>query len=441
MLESKDANTTHDQHLHVIRVAILADELLGWGSGKRMFPEILQDYTWKTTQGTYTITTQFLSDKDILRGRLTTKEFDVLLVPGGGVGDGQSIVKGFHFLPSVRKWKNSIASFIKNGGGYIGICGGTALLTDLITAEKKPHTFLEKQYHKSALGVTCVSSYYKTIAFPLFYPFQKNYPQNIGATAYVFSFAPGTTHDGARIHTGGAPIDFQLQKDHPIFSDVRQDKERIRWWAGPALILPEHPDREVHILARYPAQDISDTTNLRIHAWRYAGGIHGLVSAFFKTARYIKKEKMPLKNLFLYTYYLAGKWEITDKVITLDYSNRPCITAEVYPNKNKGRILLCAAHPEYMIWWGGNIKERKSDDYPCLGTGLYQWEDISPLSKDISEELTHTWWMVRRFVAWTAKVGDTDLPPIEKVTLTKEQMILSKNIFWDGSLKNQMDNI
>ncbi|HWR63554.1 MAG TPA: hypothetical protein VN365_04030 [Candidatus Thermoplasmatota archaeon] len=441
MSEPRDAERTKNQHKRVIRVAILAEELLGWGSGKRMFPEILQKYSWTTQGRSYIVTTQYIFDNDIVHGRLTTKEFDVLLVPGGGVGDGQAITKGFHFLKKVRKWKKNIAAFIQDGGGYIGICGGTALITDLKTTEKKPRTFFERQYNKSALGVTCVSSYYKSLAFPLFYPFQKNHPEDIGATAYVFSFAPGITVDGTRIHTGGAPIDFQIQKDHPIFSDVKQDTERIRWWGGPALIVPEHPNREVHILAKYPAQDISDMKNLQIHAWRYVGGIHGLFSAFLRAAQYIKKQNDTLKNLFLYTYYLAGNWELTDKSIKLDYSDKPCITAEIYPNEKKGRILLCASHPEYMVWRDGRITERKSEDFLCLGTGLYQWKDISSLSKDASDELTHTWWMVRRFVAWAAKVPDSDLPPIEKVILTKEQSFLIKDLFWDGSLQNQMDNI
>ncbi len=351
-------------------------------------------------------------------------------------------MKGFHYLKSVRKWKKNIATFIQDGGGYIGICGGTALITDLKTAKKKPRTFLERQYNKSALGVTCVSSYYKSLAFPLFYPFQKNHPEKIGATAYVFSFAPGTTSNGAHIHTGGAPIDFQLQKNHPIFSDVKQDTERIRWWGGPALIVPETPTEKVHILAQYPSQDVSDNTNLRIHAWRYTGGIRGIFSAFFKAARYLKKQNNSLKNLFLYTYYLAGDWELTDKIIDLDYSNKASITAEIYPNENKGRILLCAAHPEYMVWWNGHITEKKI-------RGLYlSWDrSVSMGGYRIlkqgcgSAELTHTWWMVRRFVAWAAKVPDTDLPPIEKPVLTKEQSFLSKNIIWDGSLQNQMDNI
>jgi hypothetical protein len=112
---------------------------------------------------------------------------------------------------------------------------------------KKPRTFLERQYNKSSLKVSCVSSYYRTFAFPLFYPFQKKHPENIGAAAYVFSFAPGETIDGVRVHTGGAPLDFKLNIDHPIFSDFPYDSDRIRWWGGPALLVPETPDRELRI--------------------------------------------------------------------------------------------------------------------------------------------------------------------------------------------------
>jgi hypothetical protein len=425
----------------IIRVAILAEEPLGWGSGKHFFPIILHNYSWTVNNISYTIVTNYVFDNDILKGALKTDRYDVLLVPGGGVGDGLAMIKGFHFLRNVRKWKEKISEFIQDGGGYIGICGGTALITDLQTAEKRTRTFLERQYNKSSLGVTCVSSFYKSIAFPLFYLFQKNHAEKIGPIAYVFSFAPGETIDGVRIHTGGTPVDFQLCKNHPIFSDFEKDTERIRWWGGPALIVPEKPDREVQVLAKYPLKDLSENDDIRIHAWKYVGGIRGLFFAFLKAARYIKKEHESLRNVFLYTYYMAGSWVLTDKVIELDYSNRPCITSEIYPNENKGRILLCTAHPEYMVWWNGHITEVKNKDFTCLGTGLYQWKDIASLSKNASAELTHTWWMVRRFVAWSAKVPDDHLPPIQKDELLDEKSILLKNVFWDGSLRNAMENI
>jgi len=436
----KNKEKNHEERL--IRVAILAEEPLGWGSGKHFFPIILQNYSWMVHKKTYSFNVKYIFDRDIVKGRLNTSEFDVLLVPGGGVGDGQAVMKGFVFSRKARKWKKNLSTFIKNGGGYVGICGGAALITDLKTADKKPRTFLERQYNKSSLGVSCVSSYYKSIAFPLFYLFQKNHAEKIGAIAYVFSFAPGETVDSVRIHTGGVSLDFQLCRNQPIFSNFKQDTERIRWWGGPALIVPENSDREVNILAKYPAQDLSDNKDIRIHAWKYTGGIRGLFVAFLKALQYIKKENDTLKNVFLYTFYMAGDWKLTDRIIELDYSNKPCITAEVYPNDNEGRILLCTAHPEYMVWWNGHITEMKNTNFTCLGTGLYKWEDIAPLSQNAKDELTHTWWMVRRFVAWAAKVPDNHLPPIQKEELTKkDKSILSKNIFWDGTLLNQMENI
>ncbi|MDG6219027.1 MAG: hypothetical protein QCI00_06265, partial [Candidatus Thermoplasmatota archaeon] len=77
-----------------------------------------------------------------------------------------------------------------------------------------------------------------------------------------------------------------------------------------------------------------------------------------------------------------------------------------------------------------------------MGDGFHRWHDIRPLSKDLIEEFTATWWIVRRFVAWTAKVPDEDLPPIEKGVITPNaQIILSENIFWNETLLNQLKNI
>jgi putative intracellular protease/amidase len=430
-----------DIKAHKIRVAILAEEPMGWGSGKHFFPVILDGYSWIKEGNSYIFSTKYIFDKDILKGKLNTSDFDVLLIPGGGVGDGQSIMKGLTFLPKVRKWKKNISMFIKNGGGCVGICGGTALVTGLKTGRKKPRTILEKLYDKSSLSISCVSSYYKTLAFPLFYPFQRSRPEDIGATAYVFSFSPGETVDGENIHTGGVPIDFKIDKDNPIFSDFKYDFDKIRWWGGPALILPENPDRDVRVLARYPSKDLSENDNTKIYAWRYTGGLYGLLISFFKSFRFIKKHKLSLKNVFLYTYYLAGNWQLTDRTIDLDFSNKPGITAEVFPNENKGRIVLCTPHPEYMVWWGGRIDENNSD-FNFLGNGLYKWKDINKLSRNLRDELTHTWWMIRRFTAWAGKVPDNFLPPIKKNEITeKEKRLISKNVLFSGGLIDKINNI
>ncbi|MBU1940975.1 MAG: hypothetical protein KKC68_04315, partial [Candidatus Thermoplasmatota archaeon] len=113
-----------------IHVAILAEEPLGWWSGKHYFKEILDGYSWSINNSTYTIRTTYVSDSEIVQGLLQKLPFDVLLVPGGGVGDGEALSKGLTWRPKVRRWKEQIKTYIITGGSYIGICGGAALFTD-----------------------------------------------------------------------------------------------------------------------------------------------------------------------------------------------------------------------------------------------------------------------------------------------------------------------
>lgn len=434
-------NTNNDK-VKKIKVAILAEEPIGWRSNKYYFPRILNGYSWNNGNYSYEIFTTYIFDKDILQGKLNVSDYDVLLVPGGGVGDGEAIVKGFSRLRKVRKWKENISRFIKDGGGYVGICGGAVLITGLNNeSNKTPKTFTERQYNKSSLGISCVTSYYKDLAIPILYPFQRKHPEKIGASSYVFSFAPGTTADGAKIYTGGVPIDFKICNDNSIFSGFSKEKERMRWWGGPALLVPKNPDRNVKILARYPKEELSENDSTKIRAWIYTGGIRGLFLALLKAFRIVKKEKASLKNVLFYAYFLAGDWKPTDRIIDLNYSNKPCMTAEIYPNENKGRIFLCSAHPQYMIWWGGQIEEVDDSGFNCLANGLHRWKNISPLSKNGEGEVTHTWWIVRRCVAWAAKVPDKHLPPIDNGRITKENRSILSGIFCDDSLINQMKNI
>ena len=106
---SSSVDHIKNKHLHLIKVAILAEEPIGWGSGKHFFPIILDNYTWTISNITYKFIVKYIFDKDILMGKLNKTSFDVLLVPGGGVGDGQSIMKGFNFSRKVRKWKKNIS--------------------------------------------------------------------------------------------------------------------------------------------------------------------------------------------------------------------------------------------------------------------------------------------------------------------------------------------
>ena len=424
----------------VVRVAILASEPMGWGSGRHFFLALLDGFMWEAGGHSYRIQAEYVDDAAVLRGRLTTLDFDVLVVPGGGVGDGHAVMKGFRLLPSVRLWKKRIASYVKQGGGYVGICGGTALMTRLCTERGKPRTFMERQYDKSALGVSCVSSYYRTLAFPLVYPFQSRHPEDVGAASYVFSFAPGVTVDGKLVHTGGAPVEFRVDTSHPVFRGA-QAREVIRWWGGPGLLVPKDPGRKVSVLAWYPEVDISSNPLTRIASWRYAGGLRGLVRSVLGAFRQVKVERGPLRKVVLYAFYLAGPWERTERPVRLDQAGLPAVTAEVFPNEHAGRILLCTAHPEYMPWREGRIVEREPSPDVCIGTGFRRWEGIETFS-ELEAEVAATWWMVRRFVAWAGKVPDDALPPKEAVTLpAKVCRELFPYIVWDGSRENQFMTI
>lgn len=433
----------NNQKINKIRVAILAEEPFFWRSRKYYHKLILDGFTWGNKNNKFTFNVTFLYDKDIIRGKLNRQNFDVLVIPGGGIGNNEALLKGLTFLPKVRKFKNNIANFVKNGGGILGICGGAALITDLkVENSRKPTTLTERLYNKSSLNISCVSSYFRTLAFPIFYTFQYKYPEKIGNSAYAFSFAPGQTVDGKYIMTTGCPLDLQIYKDNPIFQDSTEDTRRIRWWAGQSLILPENPNREVKILARYPKTDISSNDSAKIYAWRYIGGIRGLIRAILKSFKTTKKYDLGSNFVPLLTFYLAGDWEVTKTIIDLDMGNKPCITAEIYPNQHKGRIILSMVHTEYMVWWGGYIKSNYNDNFNCIGNGLHQWKDIDKLSTSLQKELTYNWWILRRFVAWLAKVPDNDLPPIKLGEITENvKETLIKNIFWDGREINRLKSI
>ncbi|MEF8848053.1 MAG: hypothetical protein V5A68_02860, partial [Candidatus Thermoplasmatota archaeon] len=417
---------------------------LGWGSGKHYFPAILHNYQWKSNNQTYRFITDYIYDKDIINNCLISKKYDTLLIPGGGVGDGQAIAKGFNFSRKVRAFKKEIRRFMQRGGGVVGICGGAAMITELDRGpNRKPQTFLEKLYNKSSLGLSSVKHFYRDLAFPLFYPFQKNHPEKIGATSYVFSFAPGKTKNEKKIHSGGVPLNFTISKDNPIFKDLKKDKIRIRWWGGPALTSNNNQiNKKTKIIARYPKNDFSTERKTSIKTWKYSGGIRGILKAFVKSIKLIKEKNLDLKNVFLYTYLFASPWKKTEKNIKLDFSNRPSIILEEDKNKSLGRIVLCTPHPEYMIWWDGKIEEMKENEKNCLGYGLHRWKDIKTSSKDLTKDLTHTWWIVRRLVAWSAKIPEKDMPPIEKEKKNKNiEKIIEKNVIWNGTLIDQIENI
>ena len=385
-----------------VKIAILCEEPIGWGSAKFVFIYLLDNYRWTVGNRSYEFDITEIYDEDILKGRLTINNFDALLVPGGGVGDAESLVKGFRHLPKVKKWKNQIVNFIKEGGGYTGYCGGASLMAQL---DRKPESLIEWQFDRGSLGASCVKMFLPNTTADRFKLLRES------TMAYLW-FHNDDKPDYNEVEDmlsfrSGVPVDIPISKDHPIFDDFSENTTRVSWVGGPALIPPVNPDREVHILARYPEKGISDNESTSINAWRYTGGIRGLIKGLIKSISMNRRSN----DFEASAYFMAGDWEYTNRKIELNLSNKPCMTAEIYPNNNKGRIVLSGPHPEYPVWWGGHIEPMPDTDKNCLYEGFFKWTNITPFDETPENELSHTWWIVRRQAAWVAKVLDNDLPP------------------------------
>lgn len=388
-----------------IRIAILASERIFVAHEYTKFIRELTDYQWVAGDRLYTCNVTLVYDTDVLQGNINTDNYDVIVVPGGTVGDGESFVRCFPTLQNFI-WKRNLATFIKNGGGYYSVCGGTALITDL-DLDRPLRSFAEYAYEKSSLGVTWVKSHYNTIAFPIFCHFGGLPPEYIGVAGYVMYSGWNTSVYAIRRYSGVC-LDCPIVRNNPIFDDYLQETRRIRWVGGPSLTIPTNPDRDVSVLAYYPALEMSDNTSTRIHVWKYVGRVPGVVNGFVESLK--NSGSFGFINSLLDTYIFLGDWEMTDTIIQTDFANQPAMTAEIYPNEHQARILLNALHPEYNTWWGGFIQEAPDTDHNTLWDALHQWVNVTHNNETFENQ--YNYWINRRCVAWVAKVPDNDLPPV-----------------------------
>lgn len=432
-------NLDDDSKEKEIRVAMLSEfPFFGWIELLPFYVEAVSNYKWRVGDINYKFKLTKIYDEDIISGELNTKNYEVLLVPGAGVGDGEAWTKGFYRLPKIRKWKNNIANFVKDGGGYVGICGGAMLMTEL---SEKPKTFMERQYHTSSLGVTCVKS-----IFGGPYSFIK---PKIGPPAYLNFYyerdesTDFNTVEGCAKIRSGVPLDVTIINSHPIFDDFLEDTQRVLWAGGPGFVLPDSPDRELNVLARYPLEEMSDNKSTQLREWKYTGGLLGYLRGFLKGIKECRDLNKPLIYAFQDLYFKSGDWEPTDEIIKINLSNKPCMTAEIYPNENKGRIILNALHPEYAVWWGGRIENMPDTNYNYISEALYRWVNVTPSDETPEDEISHNWWMLRRQVAWAAKIPDNDLPSVYGASQVSDiyPYNQSSNFTIIGNTKEESDGI
>jgi hypothetical protein len=397
---STTANDTIKTETHHIRIALYAEDVIII-SGVDVWVRLLDRYQWTVGNITYQFDVTPIYDKDIYRGHLTTATYDVLFMPGGGGGGYVTLTKSHPNLQTVKIWKKQIINFVKDGGSYAGVCGGTYSLLGL---DRLPQTPFERKFDQSAINISCVKLSFTSWATPIFCQWVGLRPDAIGSGAYLYY----TGWNRTGIIYSGVPLDVSVNRSHPIFDGYLNGTVRFRWIGGPAYTLPIHPNRDVSVVARYPTEEISENPDTQIHAWQYIGGIRGFLPS---SIQYFFKENTALNGL-LNVYVHAGDWKKTDTIIQTNFSDKPFITAEVYPNDNAARIFLCAGHPEYYVWWGGHIVEANDTAHNTLYSSLYRWTDIIPENQTLVNEATYNWWLARRAIAWCAKIPIYDLPPV-----------------------------
>ena len=393
-----------------IRVAILTDEkesdedFYGPYGRTRYFMWALSDYNWTVGETSYCFDVSLLPTKKLLRGGLTTDKYDVLLYPPDTANE-KLFTTGFSRLPRNILRKKRITDFVEDGGGYFATCGGAAISGDL---ENKPKTLMERLLKNSCLGISGVNISINT-AIPILSQWAGLGPQAVGSLGYLMYSSWNQTDYNNNYHSGVC-LDVPISNSNPIFDDYLEDTRKIRWLGLPAFVIPENPDREITVLARFPDEKISNNETIRIHHWKYTGRLRGLLPGLLNPDGDV--QYWDNLGVLMRIFVFAGDWE-PDILVETNFSNKPFMTAEIYPNENKARIVLCSGHPEHNVWWGGYIEEPEDTKGNNLYEGFYHWKDIIPEEDTTEDEFSYNYWIVRRSVAWVSKiVPDNDLPPV-----------------------------
>lgn len=343
----------------VIKIAILDSAIPSFTSPPEMM-EILDGYKWHYNK-TYRFEADWITDFEIIAGKL--KKYDVVVIPGIGK-------EFWRINKNLSLWKKELRSFVANGGGYFGVCGGAniASLGLLPPSQRgwKHWTMWEWFMNEAAIGIVPVYSY-QDMADPFASCIIWKNPFRVGFSAYVWY--------NLSINGTGICQYCKINNSHPIFKGYENNKRLMRWVAGPALI----PVGNVSILAWFPDENISGKNGNKstsIHAWRFS--LH-------------PKEPFDF-------------WDMENGLIETHLAGKPAGVACKY---GKGRVIIFGHHPEHPVWKGGEIYEVDNKFNHLFGLGLFRWRDRKFLPS------SYNWWIVRRCVAWVAGINEKELPPIE----------------------------
>jgi len=262
------------------------------------------EYEWEANGVVYRFNATFISDKNILGiEKPALNNFDVFII---GASARQFIIGNSYI------WKENIREFVKNGGGYVGMCGGA---------------------NSAAISMNEIHDIRDIVTQSGFLEIANVYVncQHSQEWQYAWKEAMGELGNNA-----GMPLNLSINTSHPIFYGYNESMRNLRWWGGPSLT---------------PANLYDEN--------------FGKISPL---AVYMEE---PCKKAPIHFWIWKGKW-IPYKNITTDLMNQYAAITTTY---GKGRIVLFGPHPEYSTWYDGHVVECKTKYVGWEGNKfVYYWQ-------------------------------------------------------------------
>ena len=323
-----------------------------WGRNNRYIREIL-NYSWAANNITYNFQVTTI-DTDVISGianiTFSNENFDVFII---GASADSYLIDGLD-----PTWKHNVQQFVENGGGYLGICGGANAAS---LGFENPQNWFHNRVNRGVLGLANI---YINDNFLN----EWQYLLKFGFGNSDFDYGPNITPSYISINTS-----VERNSDNIIFKEYYDNYRYITYGGGPGMYQ-------------------GDKNNPKL------GAIIPLLT--------YNEEPMITKPIHYWIPTLNG-WKILKNVTTNLYGTYAGI-ATTY--NNNGRVVLYGPHPEDRVVVNGTIHE-------YLGNGMLNF--VFPFETYVfnyfgtSLKQSYNWWIIRRSVAWAAKIPDEQLPLIE----------------------------
>jgi len=342
-------------------------------------------YTWEVGDQTYRI-------KPI---NITVSNFPTLLNPNNEDKVNVLLIDGIEgpilytwalFPTLTARRQAKFKSFIEDGGGYVGFCGGSELplkfheeQSSIVEYCYNENSFLKENYDSKVVvnskdnsGIPIIDQYSQVLNldFRTWKPFQflrywlsGGNPENIGALAWAWETGNYPVY--------AVPMNLKITeegKEHPVLSDYHSDSIYIGWAGGPAIYFEKNHDNPNILNLAYFEDDKSEDENTRIHAWSWRPTerfellklIRNFLEILFcedddgnQESKAISKGDI-LLNLFYNLRWWRGwvydesEYGKLDDGVEPDIYHSSLATIEKYGD-NEGRLFLCSCHPLLSI--------------------------------------------------------------------------------------------